>query len=164
MRLYIILSDEHRRRYLRLNASRLRNAHVMAHFFLVFSFLFFFLLLFLSFLYLSRKPSTDLDRHSRLRFSISFQDAIRTTLPCAAVEKVNERIRFRITRFCSSLGTISHNGSDGRTLPHGLFFPSPAFHPQPPHPRATSLYRDLRPLRFNLTRHYYVFHHDSSLR
>lgn len=43
-------------------------------FFLVFSFLFF-PPSFLSFLYLSRQPSIDLDRRSRLRFSISFQDA-----------------------------------------------------------------------------------------
>lgn len=56
--------------------------------------------------------------------------------------------------------TTSHNGSDGRTLAQ---HPSPIHHPHPTLVSPTGLrQRELRPLRFNLTQHYYVFYHDCS--
>lgn len=142
---------------------------------------FFFLL---SFLHLSRHPRPILARLPP--FPISLPCAWSTTA-CAfagsfAVQKVNERIRFsRITRFRSSLRTIPNNGSNGsdarslaraRTLLSTRFL-RPRLSPWSPSTLRLHLFlllrfsfalrQDLRPLRFNLTRHYYVFHRDSSL-
>lgn len=111
-------------RYLRSDTSRLRNARMMAHFFLVFSLLFFPLFYFPFFHFsLSFSPACQLI--SIVSFAPAFLDFVsrRDSRPLG---KVNERIRFRITRFCSSLRAIPHNGSDGRTFPHGLFSPLPS--------------------------------------
>jgi len=77
----------------------------------------------------------------------------------------------RITGFRSPLRAIPNNGSNGSDPPAPRAFSSFRPHLTPRRQlrlflssMATSLLRrDLRPLRFNLTRHYYVFHRDFSL-
>jgi len=73
----------------------------------------------------------------------------------------------RITGFRSPLRAIPNNGSNGSDVRAPRFAPlSSAFRPDLAPTLTHSIFfsllrRDLRPLRFNLTRHYYVFHRDS---
>lgn len=106
MRLYIILSDVHRQRHLCPDTNRLRNARVMAHFFLRF---FFFLFHF------SRQPSQP--RSSLTSpFLLDFASRCDSHDAPAPFKKSTYEYVSWITRFCSSLKTTSHNGSNGRTF------------------------------------------------
>lgn len=150
MRLYIILSDVHRQEHLRPDANRLRNARVMAHFF----HLFFSPSSFISLV------NPRLGRLWHLRFSMSPRDAIRAMLLRHSKSQRANTLPGLLDSALRSHKTTSHNGSDGRTLAQ---HPSPIHHPHPTLVSPTGLrQRELRPLRFNLTQHYYVFYHDCS--
>lgn len=127
---------EHRRRHLRLDASRLRNAYVMAHFFLFSLFYFFPPLFFPSFISLVNRQLISIVIRvcvSQYRFKAQF---VRRSLAAVSKKSTSEYAsglpdsalrsgRFRIM-----------DRTDGRSR-QPLFSPS-AFHPQPSLPGATS--------------------------
>lgn len=107
-----------------------------------------------------RQPPTDPSRLSHLRFSMSHRDAIRAMLPRHSKSQPTNTLPGLLDSALRSKRLRIMDRMNGRTRSISLLL-------SPPHPTLASLSdflrRDLRPLRFNLARHYYVFHRDFAL-
>jgi len=159
-----------RRRHLRAGAGRSRNTRAWWHIFFSFSHS---LPLSLS-LSLSLSPASvraaSPDRSAALSPRVSrYRGPIRAISGFSAARKVNERTGLAGLPDSALRSERSRimDRTDRTRAPRFAPLPS-AFRPDlAPNPGdsilSSLLRRDLRPLRFNLTRHYYVFHRDSSL-